>query len=1152
MVGLLIALATLSAYSIWQATERGDQAQRLRGEIELVSALQAVRDSSVEELIAFDLRLLSRFAASLYGRQSMMEVLSWREAGALDAEQRVLSGYFVMGIPSAEDILADSTAYDPEFVAGRARDFEFDRADSRIAGLLRQTDGHRTAQIGLLVGGVIFALGMACATLADLGSGTSWGRRAWYVGIALGLIGLGVVATWALSGLWLVIVAGGLYGLLRLLARRLAIGANHRSIAWYAELFGAVTVVTLSMVLVPLALAVHHENTATTEARQQQIYAGEALALAQQTALDDLDAAILVQTLETRWDPGFSGGPGSEVPQRVLEFTETTTDRDRDTSRGAVLRVLREQASSNAFGFIADHLAEASRPALAAYATAEMSRVQADDWGRKVANYTVALVLLGLAAYMFSLAGDRDRRRTTAVWVLSAGVVGLVLGVFTTGATLAQPITSMGSEETSEAYAQGQVALDQSRCSEAFEAFDRLLEASPEFDAALIDRALARVCRDRTPGIYSPSMSPADATSMIADLESYREGRGDDGWTAAKLGWGYLVRGIQEGSASDIERAIRLTRSAVAEDPSNTYYLFNLGLAELAAGREHEAQVAYETAVRCVVRHEDRDTVETCDGARREDDYGPSLMAMQALSDLQFLMTAQDRDLTSFKELVLRGLLETTEPRRGDGIEIESINVFPVEVQVTTARGSSVPDGEVSMFWYHRPEDGEHWGVVEAVSMASFREASLNSPVEAFMVLPEGDYRVEVYLDGYLVEVRETHGGFADLEHHLWRELGIQAALPVGWESVSEATGWIRRYADETGWIRFTALRLEGWPAPAQDQGLEGDLDYLVEYVTSGEAGEGEPSLQDGDPYFLGMTAPVHRTYLEGRMWAAAAFSSYCGSETSPGTIIAVLIERPEESSPDWWDTIIDSLDLFGGQGSLLRAADCEPQQVRVGDDSAVAFLGATVNIAVLDNDHGFFEVDPTSLEIIDQPAFGSAVVDGEVITYQAPMSPGEDVLSYRVCDPTGLACGAATVTVSVVEPTITDLVTAPVGPECGAGSLGSVEWADPTLTPPIEVWTCVFAESGIQVEYLRFEAPAVVDQWADSVLAGRGAHQAIADGPWKRGRETVGRYHAWTEEDPRARYAILWTYESASILAYVWSPSSDIESVDEWWKVNA
>ncbi|TVR54394.1 MAG: tandem-95 repeat protein, partial [Puniceicoccaceae bacterium] len=104
----------------------------------------------------------------------------------------------------------------------------------------------------------------------------------------------------------------------------------------------------------------------------------------------------------------------------------------------------------------------------------------------------------------------------------------------------------------------------------------------------------------------------------------------------------------------------------------------------------------------------------------------------------------------------------------------------------------------------------------------------------------------------------------------------------------------------------------------------------------------------------------------------------------------------------------------------MLFAAGTVLEPPVAGDDRVVTTRGTPVWITVLENDFGLgHPLDPSSVEIVDGPAHGSAVVDpetGRILYTPEADFLGEDSFTYRVRDTAGQLSNLATVTITVRE----------------------------------------------------------------------------------------------------------------------------------------
>ncbi len=118
---------------------------------------------------------------------------------------------------------------------------------------------------------------------------------------------------------------------------------------------------------------------------------------------------------------------------------------------------------------------------------------------------------------------------------------------------------------------------------------------------------------------------------------------------------------------------------------------------------------------------------------------------------------------------------------------------------------------------------------------------------------------------------------------------------------------------------------------------------------------------------------------------------------------------------------MVTAVDVAGNTtaASVTYSVTAGPSAPVAADDADMVEAADTISIDVLGNDTDVDDdIDEATLRIVTPAASGLASVvddgDGPEINYQAPTGSGTDMLTYEICDDTGL-CDTATVTVTVI-----------------------------------------------------------------------------------------------------------------------------------------
>ena len=141
------------------------------------------------------------------------------------------------------------------------------------------------------------------------------------------------------------------------------------------------------------------------------------------------------------------------------------------------------------------------------------------------------------------------------------------------------------------------------------------------------------------------------------------------------------------------------------------------------------------------------------------------------------------------------------------------------------------------------------------------------------------------------------------------------------------------------------------------------------------------------------------------------------GTDCSTTTVISGLGCGSEVYFWSFELSVTDAAGLSTTDTSTIYP-NCGPDLPPVAnDDTAVVQMGGAVDIDVLANDTDDFALDPTTVQIVDAPALGDAVVDpvSGLVTYaDSTGAPGNDSFTYTVSDNGGSLSNVATVNVSI------------------------------------------------------------------------------------------------------------------------------------------
>ena len=605
---------------------------------------------------------------------------------------------------------------------------------------------------------------------------------------------------------------------------------------------------------------------------------------------------------------------------------------------------------------------------------------EAQGFRRQASLYTVALVALGLAGFLFALASDSDRTHAPRQWLFAAGLAGMAAGVSVAVVALVVAPTRVGPDDLAagaRSHVEAELARGTFRCAEAVEEADAALARIRDFPPAHVGRAEAAYCDPQDAWVLSVGRDGARVAEFIGHLEAAQRLGLESSATEGNLGWAYFVKALGNGPAHPGDHELQMAREhndrALALDPTNPYWCFNGAIIDLAADRDG-ALARYEEALAGL----GDDTVGAvgCRGIDLQHDDLKTYMRLSALADLELLGDPVPHD-------PLRGLVVGSEPAaEGDCAAFDpeaKIVVSPGAVSLPlAAEGQSDP---MSVIWYYRATSDVPWGVMIHPSTVTVRpgcHAGLTYAVGR--ILPEGHYRADVYVGGSLSHRTETDSAWwkaqeldaDEFKHVHVPDLGLSFAIPRDWTPESPGPGVEIAYSGPGGRVAvqrreavdsellldealiWTNGWLERWgldPATSSTLGTEWNAFPFVGLATSHGV-----RLDDGAILGVG-----HQQYLTAPPEALRFFDSVA-DDSCPGTSLTLLIaaDDPAIAEAVWqsqmligrphsvW-TEVPETDLFaGGDFSVSipdgwAAAACPRSLVAESPDGSSAVVIASV-----------------------------------------------------------------------------------------------------------------------------------------------------------------------------------------------------------------
>lgn len=982
IVILAVASAVFSGVAFWESSRLGNDSDDLVTRTRYAQVEEDQGRSTLQAGIAHDLRVSQRCRTAAHLRDDALVRYSrsFEESDLADVVDAELARVTLesLGTVAHEQVCApfDESTLSWIFAlneTGQQRLFEASDPARLRAASERLGDAEKLA----VAATVIFALALLALAVAEQAATARVVRRC----LAVAAVSLAAGFALIIGSSWVsrqipvtAMLVAGTSGLVMAVLGALVISERPRVRQWtrrlgvggrvilLAEVLGAVSVVALTLSAWGFTASSVGERDAIAEADALTSQARRALQLGQESTLASLDFMQELAELEPRapeagrdeWAERASEMWNNEqgawerlVAEQASDQEAPGTGRDclnhittdvvlpwrsdlsgRDVPRvgdqqgpvpfpRAVLTEFRDDP-----GIVSQLVSATASGSTVCSTQAAIMSQRGLGWGDRALAFAVAIVVLGLAGFLFALAASRDISATPQLWVLSAALVGLTAGsLLVVDAWRSAPplVPDERLEEGSLAFARSHTALMNGDCDLARREAEVAADALAHFPAAQTNMGYAAFCRADGDWLLTPDLPDHQRQIALERFEHAAVELGEDG-AMADLGWTYILQGLNrqaDGEPSDgmLQRGADLTREALTADPTRPFVCFNWAFSALATGdvalaRERYAEVM--SALRGVPLPDGECRLSRMHNSDQD------WFKLVALSELELL--PEELPLDGFREMIVSGGDDGAAAEDDLGSESWSLAVLPQEIELLAE------DGDTDAFtaiWYHRASEDGPWSLMARPSFTTLAPGNHTGPKEIEAVLPDGDYRVDLYFGGRIAERVEVTGDWwgsrdlvsSDFRRVEFADLGVSAVVPTKWDLSSSEWGRSVEYAGDRGRVEFR--RREG--TSRRDMPSQ-----VVEWSgrSIGEFNE--------DGWYLGIPDRLVAHPRQG-MHVGAGHEQYLisedpnfdvGHETCPGRTLMtqVVADDPDVAYTIWWS-----------QGSALTPFTVTAEQIGLG-----------------------------------------------------------------------------------------------------------------------------------------------------------------------------------------------------------------------------
>jgi hypothetical protein len=385
----------------------------------------------------------------------------------------------------------------------------------------------------------------------------------------------------------------------------------------------------------------------------------------------------------------------------------------------------------------------------------------------------------------------------------------------------------------------------------------------------------------------------------------------------SSLGFESFLQGIQQGDPALLQRSATETQQAIDLDPTNPRVRMNLAVTLIALDRSGEADEAYRAALENLI------FVDVAKGTLRDEPFVEEAVLAGALSDLQTVESRRPelaQRIAGIKQYLVGSVARQAIGNAIDtGATVSQVKaiVLPAELEwQAELQGWDTKRDDLSVQWYYNDPQQLGWTVIPRVSgvadvtVNDYNLQSYLASTRPAGCLPDGDYRVELYVNGRLASRAQATSNFGDLKAFAARDLTVAICRPPDWTEAELSYAGLFNGVESPDKKSGVAIFRLGVPGRGKDEAQVSV--YVMDFITKAFAGLfTSPPVARGEPeqgYLLGMSGARWRTYD----YADGQLREGAGVDPTDGSVTLVWVFGPQSMfDSKIADVIIASLSRY-------------------------------------------------------------------------------------------------------------------------------------------------------------------------------------------------------------------------------------------------